>query len=110
MEVVGKDAVKANMTVDDEGEGERSIECATDAVSDGTHGHEGNEGGTHGALKGPVVRTVRGRGGGEGGWVIDGALDVGCEESTRYIIDQECSVSLPFQGKKRKRASLTLAC
>lgn len=78
MEVVCKDAVKANVAVDDEGKGERGVNGAARAVSDGTDGDEGHQRGAQPALKCPVVRAVCSRGGRERRGVVDGALDVGC--------------------------------
>lgn len=78
MKVVCKDAVKSNVAVDDEGEGERGVDGAARAVSDGTDGDEGHQCGAQPALKCPVVRAMRSRGGRECRGVVDGALDVGC--------------------------------
>lgn len=78
MQVVGEDAVEADVRVDDERQGKRTVEDGRGAVLGESGSDEWYKCNRETTFKGPVVGTVRGVGLGEGGWVVDGSLDVSC--------------------------------
>lgn len=79
VQVVGEDAVEADVRVNDERECQCAVEDRRGAVLGESNGDDRDEGGGKGTLEGPVVGAVRSVGLGEGGRVVDGALDIGCE-------------------------------
>lgn len=83
VEVVGQNAVEADVRVNDEGECESAVKNGRGAVLGETNSDEGYECDRESTLESPVVRSMCGVGLGVAGWVVDGTLDVGC------MIDQK---------------------
>lgn len=78
MKVVGKDAVEADVRVDDEGECQRAVQEGGRAVLDHSNGDQRHKRGREGALECPVVGAMSRVGLGEGCGVVDCALDICC--------------------------------
>lgn len=78
MNVVGKDAVEADVRVDNEGERKSAVEDSRGAVLGEASSDDGNECDRESTLESPVVRAVSGVGLRVGSGVVDGTLDVGC--------------------------------
>lgn len=82
MQVVGEEAVEADVGVNDEGQCQGAVEDGRGAVLGEPGGNERDEGHGKTTFKRPVVGAVCCVGLGEWGWVVDGALDVSCKRAS----------------------------